>query len=386
MAVKKVLFWLLPLYPIMFMYMIGKIPLGLIIYTPMLFVMLAKPKQLRVDKSFVILSLALLLDEIIQLVLPYTDSSTIIHIMVPQLTFMLSIICMVNYVTLDDIIKPYTVISVIYIIGLFYQVFQLFVMRIPITGPIILAPGLLSENNVVNDEILRPMSFFSEPQAFATWTIFFLIIMIEKRRLLLAALATVAILLSTSTEGLVLAAVVWIIFILFNEARIITKVLVIAGLAYLAYLYTTMDLFSVGMLKITETDYGENERIVQGFRMLKNLDFQGWIFGIGTSMNHYYLEYINSSGLMDRDAGVFMTSATGVFVTNGIFVGVLFWWFLIKKFSIKHKTLLMFSTCLLIIPFAQSFFYGSGFVYAMSLFYLFKRDVESNKGLILIKQ
>lgn len=375
MNLKKLIMWLIPLYPIMFMYMIGPVQLGLIIYTPLLLVMLAQKKKLKVDPTYRLLCLALLLDEILQLVLPYTNPTTIFHVMVPQVVFMITIICASNYLKLKDIMTPYMVISVIYIMGLFYQVYQLFVLRIPITKPILLFPNLIAETNVVSEEILRPMSFFVEPQAFATWTVIFLIIMIEKKKYWLSALATISILLSGSTEGLVLTAVIWLLYIMFFKSKFWVKLIVIIGIIVMVNQYLTMEIFSVGLNKVTETEYEENIRLVQGFRMLGQLDLTGWLFGIGTAMNHYYA---NFAGSMAGDS-VYMTSAAGTFVTNGLIVGIMFWIFLFNKINIKHKSLFIYSVCLCILPFAQTFFFGSGFVYVIVLFYLLRDDIENSQ-------
>lgn len=375
---KQIILWLLPLYPIMFMYMIGPVPLGLIVYTPLLLVLFTRRRRLKVDPTYGWLCLLLLLDEFIQLPLSYTDSTVIFHILVPQVIFMASIPCASNYLKMEDILTPYTCISVLYMLGLFYQVFQLFVLNTPIMGPVLLFPDLVSENNVVSEEILRPMSFFQEPQAYATWMSIFLIIMLDRKKYLLAALATVTVLLSGSTEGLVLVAIVWSFYILFFHSKLWVKICILVAVFFIVWAYMTLEIFSVGLNKVVETEYGENERLVQGFRMLKYLDLPGWLFGIGTSLNRYYTAYMSSGGRSGVEY-IYMTSAAGTIVTNGVFVATAFFVFLLNKIRLKHKSVFIFSVILLVLPFAQSFFFGSGFVYVISLFYLLKKEKEEEK-------
>lgn len=378
MNFKKLIMWLLPWFPILGMYQVSVIPLAYIVYTPLLLVFLLKPRALKIESSIKVLAIVLFIVTLIQLVLPYTNASVIIHLTLTMYLTLLYYICFTNYVRLEEFMTPYMATSIVFMLGLLYQVFLLFARHQLIDGPIVLFPSLLSKNNVVDVEILRPMSFFSEPQAYATWMVIFTIVMIEHNRFFLAALATLTILLCTSTEGLVLIAFVWIMFLLFSKSNWWAKVLVIVAIIFIATQYTSLEFFEVGYNKAMNTDYEENERLFQGFALFKRLDFAGFLFGMGTAMNSFYADYASSMGLTGDS--VYMSDAIGVFVSFGVFVGICWWVFILQKITFKNKSLLTYSICLCIIPFAQTCFLGGGFVYLFGIYIILKRYLKEKEN------
>lgn len=379
MKLEKIVLWLLPWYPVSYVYTIGKIPLGLIIYAPLLLVMLYKKKKLIIEPSLRYLFCILLIVVCVQLLLPYTDSTTIFHILIPTIIYMLTIVCVVNYVNLKELMTPYVVVSIVYMLGLLYQAIQLFVWYVPITGPIAIFPDLVSTSNVVNSEIFRPMSFFQEPQAYATWMVPFVIIMIEKKSFILALLASISVLLCASTEGLVLIAVVWLLFMISYKSSFWLKLLILSVIAFLIFQYMTSEIFSIGLNKATNTDYGESKRLTQGFQILGRMDFIGWLFGMGTAINRFYIDFARSINVGIEE--LYFSSATGVFINYGFFVGVAYWYFLLKKVKMKYRSLFIYSICLCIIPFAQTAFFTPAFVYLISLYYLlFEYCIDSENA------
>lgn len=369
--IRTICLWLLPWYPILQMYYVGSLSLGFLIFTPMLMVMFTEKRRLKKDKSLMTFFFTLVGIEFIQLVLPYTSAITISHNLVMQTISLLSIICFANYIKYDEFLRPYIFACIIMIAGMFYQVYQLFVLHSFLNGPIVLFPSLIAENNVyTGDTIMRPMSFFQEPQAFCSYIIVFVIFMLQERKYLLAGIATLAILLSTSTEGLVLSGLVWILFVMFSNSSVWMKGLVAALFFGLASLYTSLELFSVGFDKATNTDYGENVRLVTGFRVLGDMDGLGWLFGMGTTPNSFYQLMSSKYGDGDVNTVLYFSSATGAFINYGIFVGIAYWIFLIKKMVYKYKMVFILGVCLCVMPFAQTCFWSSTFVYLFSMYYM----------------
>lgn len=386
MNLKKLCLWLVPWYRILGMYKIGGgVSLSLLIFTPMLLVMVLRKKQLKIDKSLIALYVILMAVQFIQLAMPETSFSVTWHNMLMDTIFLLTIICAANYVKLEELMKPYMFACAIFITGMFYQVFQLYVLRIPLTGPITLFPGLLNEENVsAGNDIMRPMSFFAEPQGFATFISLFLIIMLEKKKYIWAAVATLSILLSTSTEGLALLAVIWSFFIVFSKAGIFVKIISIIAILVGANYYIALEYFEVGYNKLVDTEYEESIRLVNAYRMLQNFDFHQWLLGVGTSDNDFYRSYIFSMG--GAEGFKYVSSALGVFVHYGVFVGVAFWVFLFRKIVYRYKSVFIYSICLLVIPFAQSCFFSYNFVYLCVLYYLlldYCKEKEQNNSLLI---
>lgn len=382
MDLKKLCLWLLPWYRVLGMYKIGSVSLSLLIFTPMLFVMVGSRKKLKIDKSLIFLYLVLMAVQFIQLFMPENVASVTRNNMFMDTIFLLTIICAANFVKLEELMKPYMFACGIFIAGLFFHVFQIYVLHMPI-GPITLFPELISDDNVVSiTDRMRPMSFFSEPQAFATFISIFLIIMLEEKKYVWAAIATLSILLCTSTEGLALVGIIWALFTVFSNTSLSVKIISVVAIAVGASYYMTSMYFEVGYNKLVETEFEENLRLVNAYNMLRNFEFNQWWFGVGVSDNSFYRAYIASMG--GGEAFKFVSSGFGVFVHYGIFVGIAFWFFLFKKIVYRYKSVFIFSICLLVIPFAQSCFFSSNFVYIFVLYYLLLKycaEKEAKKGL-----
>lgn len=368
MNLKKLCLWLLPWYRVLGMYKIGSVSLSLLIFTPMLFVMVGSRKKMKIDKSLILLYLVLMAVQFIQFFMPENVASVTRNNMFMDTIFLLTIICATNFVKLEELMKPYMYACGIFIAGLFFQVFQMYVLHMPI-GPITLFPELISDDNVVLiSDRMRPMSFFAEPQAFATFISIFLIIMLEEKKYVWAAIATLSILLCTSTEGLALVSIIWGVFVIFSKRSLTLKISVVVGILGFAWLYMTSSFFEVGYNKLVDTEFESNLRLVNAYNMLRNFEFNQWWLGVGVSDNSFYKAYIASMG--GNESFKFVSSAFGVFVHYGIFVGIAFWYFLLKKIVYRYKSVFIFSICLLVIPFAQSCFFSANFVYIFVLYYL----------------
>ena len=383
MNLRKLCLWLLPWYRVLGMYKIGSVSLSLLIFTPMLLVMVGSRRKLKVDKSLIFLYLVLMAVQFIQFFMPENVASVTRNNMFMDTIFLLTIICAVNFVKLEELMKPYMFACGIFIAGLFFHLFQLYVLKTSIS-PIALFPGLLSDENMVIESYdkLRPMSFFSEPQAFATFISIFLIIMLEEKKYLWAAVATLSILLSTSTEGLALVSIIWGVFVIFSKRSLTLKISVVVGILGFAWLYMTSTFFEIGYNKLVDTEFEDNLRLVNAYNMLRNFEINQWWLGVGVSDNTFYKAYIASMG--GGEAFKFVSSGLGVVVHYGIFVGIAFWCFLLKKIVYRYKSVFIFSICLLVIPFAQSCFFSSNFVYIFVLYYLLLKycaEKEAKKGL-----
>lgn len=384
MNLRKLCLWLLPWYRVLGIYKIGSISLSLLIFTPMLFVMVSRKKQLRIDKSLIVLYVVLMLVQFLQLLMPENIVSVTLNNMIMDTIFLITVICAANYVKLEELMKPYMFACGVFIAGLFYHVFQIYILRVPLSGPILLFPSLVGEENVaLGFDTMRPMSFFAEPQGFATFISVFLIIMLEQKQYLWAAIATLSILLSTSTEGLALIGIIWALFTVFSNTSLFVKIITVLGIVVGASYYMTLEYFEVGYNKLVNTEFDENLRVVNAYRMLQSFEPNQWWFGVGTSNTVFFGKYINSMG--GGEAYKYVSSALGVFVHYGIFVGVAFWIFLFKKIVYRYKFVFIYSICLLVIPFAQSCFFSSNFVYLFVLYYLFLdycKEKEHQNGLL----
>jgi len=381
--VKKFYLWILPWYPILNMYFVGKFSLALIIFLPAcLYILITQPRKIALDKSLLILFFLLIFVEFLQLALPYIDRSVTINNIAMQTIYLIEIAAVTCYVKLNDIIKPYIVACLIMMFGIFYQTIQIHIFNnYTIENPILIFPNLISENNVAFGSI-RPMSFFQEPQAYATYMAVFVVTMLSYNKRILAIVATLSILLSGSTEGLALVGLIWGLFIIQGKSQLYVKIIFAVIGTLLIHLYTTSPFFDVGYQKVMNTEYDANVRLIQGAYVLKRMSISDLILGMGSSNNQFYRSIASSLG-KETNAVVYFSSATGTFIMFGLFVGICYWWFLLKKLSLKNSFILIYSIILCVIPFAQTCFWSSTFVYLFSIYYMLCKEFGINKSRLI---
>ena len=175
--------------------------------------------------------------------------------------------------------------------------------------------------------------------------------------------------------------IIWALFTVFSNTSLSVKIITVVAIAVGASYYMTLEFFEVGYNKLVDTEFEDNLRLVNAYNMLRNFEINQWWLGVGVSDNSFYRAYIASMG--GGEAFKFVSSGLGVFVHYGIFVGIAFWYFLFKKIVYRYKTVFIFSICLIVIPFAQSCFFSSNFVYIFVLYYLLLKycvEKETKKG------
>lgn len=130
------------------------------------------------------------------------------------------------------------------------------------------------------EEIGRPTSFFWEPASFSSFMMIPFFLTLYKKKYYLSALFMFAMLLSGSTNAIVLSAILLLVYIFTQNVKFKYKVMVLALGAGMFYFMFNSDMFASGVNKLENEDYENNVRIWNGYLITSNTDFSDLILGV----------------------------------------------------------------------------------------------------------
>lgn len=281
-----------------------------------------------------------------------------------------------QHIDFNAMYKTWKVLSLIVCAVLLVQVVQIHVLHQTVST-IVLIPGQSGGQlvDVWGREINRPVTFFTEPAmevAFLAPMLFFSLIKEEKK---LAYFLSICILLTTSTTGLVVLAIIWGIQ-LFNSEIPRSQKLKYAFVALIGVLlFFTLPVFHSSVEKLQLELSGESSnafsRVYSGWMLYENLDMNGQIFGLPDfNFTRYikmhggmYGEFVSQSRMADEDASFFFNTAQHVMLRSGIIGGVLYSYMLLKLYKGLDKIAFPYFMVIVVSMFFElSFFSHNAFV------------------------
>lgn len=205
-------------------------------------------------------------------------------------------------------------VSIICIIGLLYHLFIVITGGIVSTIQIPLLPKVAPSYLIEGDGLERPCSFFIEPAAFAAFMMAPLAWSLIKNKMVMAVIISVAVLLSTSTNGYAFTAIIWIVFLITQNQISLTKKIMFVGLvAILFYWGMGKGFFDIGLAKINNTNYSDDVRLTSGLNLYKDIPFIYKITGIDAANVYDFLA--QNPGIIQGNY-VISISARGVYLTT----------------------------------------------------------------------
>ena len=217
---------------------------------------------------------------------------------------------------------------------------------------------------------MRPMSCFIEPQAYATFMIPAIFFLLNDKKMIWALIATICILLSTSSLGILMCAVMWLFVLFDSDLSLQIKIgIVVLGIVFLVVaLQSNISQFAFN--KIKNIDISSDARLSQGFIIYSQMPIGDQVLGIGKrSLVDYILNnniYVGKWSYVTTIAGfLFYFGLAGIF-SFGIFVAG----------QIKKKDFMIreFIVLLVAISFGQTILFNVYFV----LFYVLLFCLDKN--------
>lgn len=293
------------------------------------------------------------------------------------------VIVIVDIIDYQLFYKTYWAVSALAIVCVLIQAVQIWVFK---TNMTVMIPFY---EHAVKDQALllssqRPCAFFLEPQHLCSFLLPLLLIELKNQKYLIAGILTVAILLTTSTQGTICAGVVWMFFIATDrERRMRSRIAMLVVIIALIVAVMYSDLFIGAIEKIQGGTFENNIRINRAFDVFKAMPVSDKIVGIGMKDVNNYLAY---SGVCNRwlmselsPAHNFISSFMGNFVEFGIIGGLLYIIMAIRMFAVSNTAGKCLVVLILVSAFSMTITYNVWFVFYWVVFYLIYKDERLDK-------
>lgn len=375
---------IIPLLYICSPYNIAGISLPVILILVSMVYLWLTGNRIHAYRPLLIFFLFMLLHDLIKMVIVPIN----IGLWLERIVYMVFLCTIAGKVEYEKLYKTWSFFGFFAVLGLFYQSVQVYLFHTPVKM-INLFPFLstVAENNAL--AYLRPHSFFLEPASYVVWVIPLICMMLDKAKMIPAIIITISVLLSTSSTGIVMVAVIWGCYAFSlkgDTSKPVRRMFILAGILLIVGIFFSMDIFSSGIDKLMNISIERatnSVRLTLGYKLWWAAPLLYKILGIpyanvesylrygGVNLSEYhlnlnisYLGYVNGIGNC-----MLMYGAIGLFLYLRLFWKV--WQDLDKRLKIY------FITCVLSIL-GQSCFWNTIFVMQFAILIGCSPNVKDN--------
>ena len=177
-------------------------------------------------------------------------------------------------------------VAIISMLGLLFQWTQ--IARGTMVHPLEI-PGLTRSDFLLEKMSFRPSSFFNEPAAYVAFMICPLLFALIEKKYTWAVGIILSVFLTTSTTGLFVSFIMLCVSVAVDRKIKISNIIIIALIGGgLLLAFTHLDMFSVGLSKLEDTDASSNIRLTQGQYVVGTMNSNEFIFGVPYSTAYNY--------------------------------------------------------------------------------------------------
>lgn len=221
--------------------------------------------RLSLHKTFGGFCLVYLARIAINLFLPSTQlTGGVVRQFAQQCAIAFSVLALSGFVNRKQMYKAWKICSAVVMVGLLYHAVQVFILGQKISVIRIFPLPVLSEDLFART-VSRPISVFSEPAVVAQFLLPLLYMALMRQEMKWALLATVSILISTSSSGLVGVALVWGFVLIFRTNRMRNKGLILVILVVFCAAVFFLPMFSPVVDKLLAELEGTSNSYVRMF-------------------------------------------------------------------------------------------------------------------------
>ena len=364
--------WFLPIFLILGQYSIGSFSnygvIILIIYT--LLSILKTNNTLYLNKHLFYFIIIVSIIQVFNLARLNAFSVAGINNFVMQLIIILILAATIPSVHAKNLYKSYTIIGSVAITIMYFQAFRLLLFNIPAI-PVTFLPVSPEDAHFWGSfKGLRPSSLFTEPQAYASFMIPLLVLALKYKNLLFSYIISFSILLSTSSQGILLVAIIYLYTIFFSDTSWYVKILSIlfAGLAI--YAFFNLSIFDFALKKLGNTNIENNVRLTRGFLIYISFDFLNLLIGIGGGIKDYvltHLSYFPWANIYIQSHQEFLlgyaTTVALILLQFGLIGAFMFFRMLYKMFKYEDNKMRLFLLIIIILSFTQTILFNAWFIF-----------------------
>lgn len=343
--VISIKYLIIALYPILSIYIfLPGLTYGNLILIIYLIFKLAISKTIKPDIPFLIIMILFIISNLLQLIINRDVSFIlVIHNTYSMLLFLLLAISLMMD-SENDTVKLYKylkIISIICSLAIIYQFFSWTLFKVQIY---LYIPGVKRIAYALIESFkYRPSSFFTEPSHFAIYVLPVFALSLIKRDYYYSAFSLIAIVLSTSSLGIIIAVILllWhfriILLKTINSNKFIfTLIALITAGIIIIFVESDIILFALNKL-FTIFDKDSSPRLFGSLHYISFFGLREYIFGIGLNQFSHLV-----SLKLGIDVPNFSNSLVFSFISFGI-IGLIFWilyiYMVIKRLSSNYITL-----------------------------------------------
>lgn len=306
-------------------------------------------------------------------------------------TYFFMVVCLfllisANRINRESFCKVYYIVGVICSVVVLYQFVMGNILGIPQSAIQLLPVSAEDQHYWMTDKI-RASGFFTEPQAFGSFILPLLVHQLFEKRMKSAVFLSICIFASTSSQGIIMAFIVWAIYLFIYQRSAAKKLFIgtgVVGAAIIALVVLrNVGVFSFAIDKILSINlFSYDIRLTKGFEIFFSMPFKDMLVGIGNGNLATYLVVGGFSffwmSLTQEQLFGYITTMSNVLVSFGI-VGFIFY---INIFVKNFKTVSMRSRFILLLilmsSFTQTILFNAWFVLYWIIFELFD-EVDTNR-------
>ncbi|MDM0906263.1 hypothetical protein QTI73_11185 [Clostridium perfringens] len=394
----NIIAWIIPLSCILLQYKANFLTYGLLVLIAITICIIFKERSFYIDKEFVIIGLLISIQQIISALFLNFDIISNINIVITVWLIIISCSISLMIKNNDLLYKNYSLLGIITTCAIYIQFFMYNLLGKKISSIMLISQAEEYSRNWVVDGT-RPSGFFSEPQTHCSFMLPLIIIALEKKNYKFAIFLSLGLILTGSSLGVIMISLVWVSVLLSSSVCTNKKIVMMFLILISVFTFFTLDSLEPAREKIftvfndfstyldakmtNNHSYTNYLRLIKGWVTYIEMPISTKIMGVGITNFPIYLQNcgitFSWSTIWDINATMvaYFSSAAGVFIECGLFVGIVYYIFLFKKFkqgnSIGKK--------LIILLFFQSFltqtFFNNIFIFYFLMYYAYNKNIKS---------
>ena len=372
---------ILALYPLLLAYRYGIIILAQVVLLFLdVIVLLRRKNHIVFFAPLMVFFVYYILHQFFGIIAWGLTQSYYINSFIGCIIYVSSIFIIAPNVRFDKLEGSINWVSIICLIGLFYHGLLMLQggLITPLKIPFLPDPD--TSQTRVFDEGLRPVSFFMEPQSYVGYMIFTLFYAIRREKYIWAAIVSISFIISTSTTGIAMIPVMFVLYILTGHSKWYRKLLLVVLLVAAAVFLFRSSIASFGLEKMEETSLSTNIRTVNGPAMAQTMDIGDLFIGVpyANATDYYYGAGLSqrSAIIPDGQGNVFLPGFWTCLIFYGIFGLILFLAIYYKIWKLDHDVLPILG-CLVVALFTNPDFLGG--IWSFQIIYMLvfvKRNIK----------
>lgn len=361
------------LFPILIGYTIAGVPFGVALcFLLILFVILKKSRKVfKKGPILVWLTFFVIHDILLSFILPQAQM-VFINLLVSCVAYVLTAVAVGNVIDYKKFRGCVNWVAILCMAGMLYH-FTLAIRGMsfsPLTLPFFPAQDVSSR---AFEEVVRPTSFFWEPQAYASFMFVPMYFALEERKYVWAAFIAITIFMSSSTTGLVAVFILFALMVFMGGASsgkhiVSYSVLVIVIVLFLGFFLFRSGFFSQGLEKLfyESENMSEQVRLVQGPVIVSTMNLTDWFLGAPYANAYQYCvdRGITNMVVIYGENSMYVPSFWNALLRYGI-IGLLIYLNIYWYYYKHNKQIRPYIICLILLLFTNPDFMGGMFCFSM---------------------